>query len=266
MAAAVPLLALHAAVIRPSYTLPLSAMLTVCSASFRNSNCNSVTAIHQQITLSHYCLQCRVMHTKTGAAIEHYRRGVDANPKDFRAWNGLGHTYEFMQMHLFALYYFRRAAALRPFDARMLNSLGSTYEKLGRSSDAARVYRRSVAVNDPEGCTTADSACSTAQQTVPLTESESCQWIALAKLAKLYSSDNNREQATACYLQPCQFTRQLPVQAIAKLACIRDTSSLLPGLTTCRRAHTALKWRAMQCAVAAAAAAMPTWCELNHWN
>jgi hypothetical protein len=47
---------------------------------------------------------------KTGAAIEHYRRGVDANPKDFRAWNGLGHTYEFMQMHLFALYYFRRVS------------------------------------------------------------------------------------------------------------------------------------------------------------
>ena len=47
---------------------------------------------------------------KTGAAIEHYKRGIDANPKDFRAWNGLGHTYELMQMHMYALYYFRRVS------------------------------------------------------------------------------------------------------------------------------------------------------------
>jgi hypothetical protein len=70
-----------------------------------------VTQSHSAcITILHTVHTHNIIKQKTGAAIEHYRRGVDANPKDFRAWNGLGHTYEFMQMHLFALYYFRRVS------------------------------------------------------------------------------------------------------------------------------------------------------------
>jgi anaphase-promoting complex subunit 8 len=34
---------------------------------------------------------------------------VDLNPKDYRAWYGLGQTYELLQMPFYALNYFRRA-------------------------------------------------------------------------------------------------------------------------------------------------------------
>ncbi len=39
---------------------------------------------------------------------EAYRRAVDVSPRDYRAWYGLGQTYELMKMPYFALYYFRR--------------------------------------------------------------------------------------------------------------------------------------------------------------
>jgi anaphase-promoting complex subunit 8 len=44
----------------------------------------------------------------TASAIESYRRGADCNPKDYRAWYGLGQTYEILSMFFYALYYFRK--------------------------------------------------------------------------------------------------------------------------------------------------------------
>ena len=44
---------------------------------------------------------------------------MDINPRDYRAWYGLGQTYELLQMYFYAIYYYRKAATLRPFDARM---------------------------------------------------------------------------------------------------------------------------------------------------
>jgi hypothetical protein len=32
---------------------------------------------------------------------------------DYRAWYGLGQTYELLNMHSYAIYYFRKAVALR---------------------------------------------------------------------------------------------------------------------------------------------------------
>jgi tetratricopeptide (TPR) repeat protein len=55
----------------------------------------------------------------TPAAIEAYRRAVDINARDYRAWYGLGQTYEILQMHAYSIYYFGKAAALRPYDPRM---------------------------------------------------------------------------------------------------------------------------------------------------
>ena len=37
----------------------------------------------------------------------------DINPRDHRAWNGLGQAYELLQMYNFALYYYQQAVALR---------------------------------------------------------------------------------------------------------------------------------------------------------
>ena len=64
------------------------------------------------------------------AAIEAYRRAVgtrharasknladlyalDVNPKDYRAWYGLGQVYELLDMHYYAIQYYNRATALR---------------------------------------------------------------------------------------------------------------------------------------------------------
>ena len=38
-----------------------------------------------------------------------YRKAVDLNPKDYRAWYGLGQTYELLHMPVYALHYYQRA-------------------------------------------------------------------------------------------------------------------------------------------------------------
>ena len=40
---------------------------------------------------------------------EAYRKAVDLNPKDYRAWYGLGQTYELLHMPVYALHYYQRA-------------------------------------------------------------------------------------------------------------------------------------------------------------
>ena len=55
----------------------------------------------------------------TAAAVEAYRHAVDMNHRDYRAWYGLGQTYEILKMPLYSLFYYQKAAQLRPNDARM---------------------------------------------------------------------------------------------------------------------------------------------------
>ena len=38
------------------------------------------------------------------AAIDSYRRAVDINPRDYRAWYGLGQTYELLLQPYYALF------------------------------------------------------------------------------------------------------------------------------------------------------------------
>ena len=54
-----------------------------------------------------------------GAHADAYRKAVELNPRDYRAWYGMGQTYELLQMPFYALHYYRRATQLRPQDARM---------------------------------------------------------------------------------------------------------------------------------------------------
>jgi tetratricopeptide (TPR) repeat protein len=42
-----------------------------------------------------------VQMKNTAAAMEAYRRAVDVSPKDFRAWYGLGQTYELLDTPLY---------------------------------------------------------------------------------------------------------------------------------------------------------------------
>jgi len=64
----------------------------------------------------------------TPSAIYTYRKAVDINPRDYRAWYGLGQTYEILAMLYYALYYYRQADYLWPDDARMWIAIGNCYD------------------------------------------------------------------------------------------------------------------------------------------
>ena len=119
----------------------------------------------------------------TAAAIEAYRRAVDINPRDYRAWYGLGQTYEIMNMLLYALFYYRKAVELRAYDARMWCAMGGCYLGLERRGDAVKSYERAVTNNDAEG-------------------------IATLKLAMLYREDDDDEKAARCYLRHLELRYQ----------------------------------------------------------
>ena len=57
-----------------------------------------------------YCLKDTLLYecTATPCPAEAYRHAVDVSPRDYRAWYGLGQTYELVNMPYYALYYFRR--------------------------------------------------------------------------------------------------------------------------------------------------------------
>jgi len=110
----------------------------------------------------------------TEAAIEAYRSAVDINPRDYRAWYGLGQTYEILLMYFYALHYYRKATTLRPYDARMWCALAGCYEKLNRDPEAIKCYKRAECHNDREG-------------------------IAAIQLAKLYNEKNDRAEAAYYY-------------------------------------------------------------------
>ena len=111
----------------------------------------------------------------TPAAMEAYRRAADLNPKDYRAWYGLGQAYEFLQMPLYALYYYRKAASLRAYDARMWCSVGNCYLALGKREEAVKSFERAVSYQDHEG-------------------------IATSHLAALYQQQGQEEKSAQCYL------------------------------------------------------------------
>ncbi|XP_010225258.1 PREDICTED: cell division cycle protein 23 homolog, partial [Tinamus guttatus] len=74
----------------------------------------------------------------TSAAIQAYRHAIEVNKRDYRAWYGLGQTYEILKMPFYCLYYYRRAHQLRPNDSRMLVALGECYEKLNQLVEAKK--------------------------------------------------------------------------------------------------------------------------------
>jgi tetratricopeptide (TPR) repeat protein len=86
---------------------------------------------------------------------------VDISPLDYRAWYGLGQTYEMLRMPFYALYYFRKTTVLRPYDARMWCALASCYDALGRADDAIKCYERAACHVDKYGGlrVLADSHC-----------------------------------------------------------------------------------------------------------
>lgn len=73
-------------------------------------------------------------------AIEAYRSAVEIDQKDFRAWYGLGQTYELQNMYHYALYYFTRAVMSRPKDSRMWNAMATCYEKMDKKNESTKCF------------------------------------------------------------------------------------------------------------------------------
>lgn len=80
----------------------------------------------------------------THAAIESYRRAVDINRRDYRAWYGLGQTYEMLEMYQYALWYYKKATGLRPWDGKMWMAVGTCLQKLGRNRDGIKALKRAL--------------------------------------------------------------------------------------------------------------------------
>ena len=53
-----------------------------------------------------------IVHTVRAPLKHHHvRHAVDINPKDYRAWYGLGQTYELLNMYYYALHYYRKVVS-----------------------------------------------------------------------------------------------------------------------------------------------------------
>lgn len=75
----------------------------------------------------------------------------EVNRRDYRAWYGLGQTYEILKMPFYGLYYYKQAQLLRPHDSRMVLALGEAYEKQDKIQDALKCYYKACNVGDIEG-------------------------------------------------------------------------------------------------------------------
>lgn len=75
----------------------------------------------------------------------------EVNRRDYRAWYGLGQTYEILKMPFYGLYYYKQAQLLRPHDSRMILALGESYEKQDKIQDALKCYYKACNVGDIEG-------------------------------------------------------------------------------------------------------------------
>ncbi|KAF4374956.1 hypothetical protein G4B88_004707, partial [Cannabis sativa] len=112
----------------------------------------------------------------TPAAVDAYRRAIDINSCDYRAWYGLGQAYEMMGMHYYALHYFKKSVFLQPNDSRLWIAMARCYEtdQLRMLDEAIKCYKRAVNGNDREA-------------------------IALRQLAKLHHELGRSEEAAFYY-------------------------------------------------------------------
>jgi anaphase-promoting complex subunit 8 len=137
---------------------------------------------------------------QTAQAMDAYRQAVKVAPTDYRAWYGLGQTYEFLSMYLYALFYYKQASNFRPNDARMWCSIGQVLVYLQRPMDAIRAYERALQLDDLEG-------------------------VATLKLADLYKEQKNTEKAAQCYSRHLQL-RYIATRQSGKSMAVNSTPPL----------------------------------------
>ena len=94
---------------------------------------------------------------QTTQALHAYRQAIRCSAANgYRAWYGLGQTYELMHLYVYAAYYYQKAVALRPYDARMWSALGSVLLAMDQTDAAILAFRRAdedpVAVQNWQRC------------------------------------------------------------------------------------------------------------------
>ncbi|KAJ7737844.1 hypothetical protein B0H14DRAFT_2638650 [Mycena olivaceomarginata] len=89
--------------------------------------------------------------TNPQAAVEWFRRAIDVNPKDYRAWSGLGKAYSVLGMHSYSLHYHSRALRLRPEDAIACFKHALEAHAPHPMTVFIRLAQLLVTVNDPAG-------------------------------------------------------------------------------------------------------------------
>lgn len=75
---------------------------------------------------------------------------TEINPRDYRAWYGLGVMYVKVNIPNYALHYFSLARNLRPRDSNMLLALGQAFDLIDHSYDALICYYRAL-IYDKDG-------------------------------------------------------------------------------------------------------------------
>jgi anaphase-promoting complex subunit 8 len=151
--------------------------------------------------MGHECVELR----NTAAAVQCYRKAVDVSSGgDYRAWYGLGQTYEMLHMYQYALHYYKNAAALRPSDGRMWCAVGNCLCRLGTKAEATKAFERAVAVGDREG-------------------------VATRELARLYRDEGLASKAAECYYHHLLLTGgETLVTAVQKV--VQGVATMSPGV------------------------------------
>ena len=127
---------------------------------------------------------------------------TEVNKRDYRAWYGLGQTYEMLKLHFYCLYYYKRAQELRPHDSRMLVALGECYERMDRQVDAMKCYWKAHNVGDMEGGKKLLSLKNDGKIFFQITMIMIVfLGIALFQLAKMYEHVGEVDQAASAYHQ-----------------------------------------------------------------
>lgn len=114
------------------------------------------------------------------------------NRREYRAWFGLGKTYEVLNLIPHCMQYYKFAVELWPYESRMLIALGENYEKIKQSSNALKCFQKAHSNGDMEGAT-------------------------LIQLAKLYEKDNNMEAAVPIYMEYCKDKKNKDIKVLSSV-------------------------------------------------
>jgi anaphase-promoting complex subunit 8 len=144
----------------------------------------------------------------THAAIESYRRAVDVNRRDYRAWYGLGQTYEVLEMHAYALWYYKRAAGLRPWDGKMWMAVGSCLQKLGRDHEGIKALKRALFADSYYDAGVGSSFGSGSQGRAKYMDPE-----LLLQIASMYERQGDEEEAKE-YMELCIAQEEGPTTSV----------------------------------------------------